>query len=408
MREVLVTGLGAVSSLGGSLDDTWRRLLAGGSGAAELEGFDPDTYRLRSRMACAADVVFDAEGDSEDREAGRFARLAERAATEAVADAGLERGGPAWRPERVGVAVGSGLGGLPGFAAATERVGAGEPISPRLVTRVLPNAAAGRVGITLDAQGPSRAPAGACAASTRAIADALDDVRLGRADLVVAGGAESALTPAALAGFDAMRALSTRNDSPRAASRPFDADRDGFVIAEGAGVLVVEAAGHARRRGATPYARLAGAAGTADATHPTRPRKDASGLSRAVERALGDADATTEAVDLVAAHATGTPAGDAHEAAALTEAFETVPRVTAPKGALGHALGAAGAIEAALTARSVADNTVPPTLNHETPGQQCALPVVTAPTDTSVELAVSNAAGFGGVNASLVFEEVPE
>jgi 3-oxoacyl-[acyl-carrier-protein] synthase II len=401
----VVSGLGAVSPLGVDFDATWERIVGGHSGAGPITRFDTGAYSLRSRIAHTVDAEFGGRG-ADERAAGRFARLATVAAAEAVDDAGLDC---EWDSERVGVAIGSGLGGLPELEDATERVGDGGRPSARFVVRFLPTMAAGHVSIALDAQGPLRAPASGCVASTRAIADAVDDIRLGRADVVVAGGAESAITPTVLAGFDAMRALSTRNDTPAAASRPFDAGRDGFVLGEGAGVIVLENREHAERRGVSPYATLAGTASAADAANLARPREDARGMGRAIERALADADTTPAAVDLVTAHATGTPRGDAHEARALRDVFgAAVPPVTAPKGAIGHTLGGAGAIEAALTAKTVETGTVPPTVNYETPDPDCDLPVVTAPTDRDVDLAVSNSAGFGGVNAALLFGRCPE
>lgn len=401
-RDVLVTGVGLVTPLGADAEETWRAATSGTSGAGPLTRFDPDDHRLRSRIACEVDADLAGGDRVDERNAGRFTRLGVAAATDAVADSGLDPDADAWRPERVGTAIAAGMGGVPEYEAGVEAVAEGGRVSPRVLLRFLPNMAAGHVGIEFDARGPNRAPATACAAGAHAIADAVDDVRLGRADVMLAGGAESAITPTAMGGFDAMRALSTRNDAPTAASRPFDADRDGFVMGEGAGVLVLEAREHVEARGGRAYAAVAGIGVAGDATHPTAPPEDAHGLRRAMRGALDDAGVAPDAIDCVNAHATSTPRGDAHESDAIAATFDDPPPVWAPKGALGHTLGAAGAIEAGLAARIVETGTIPPTLNHGTPDEELAVPVVTERTDAGAGTVVSNAAGFGGTNASLV------
>jgi 3-oxoacyl-[acyl-carrier-protein] synthase II len=323
------------------------------------------------------------------------------ATTEAVADAGLDGNGDALptAADRVGTSVGTALGGQ---SAVEESVG--ERPSPRLLVSSLSNLAAGHVAGTFDARGPQRTPATACAAGLDAVATAARDVAAGRADVMLAGGTESAISPAGMGSFDAMRALSTRNDDPGAALRPFDADRDGFVLGEGAAMLVLETAEHAAARDVDPLAGITGAASTADAHHPTRPPEDGTGLRRCIDRALSAAERSPAAVDHVNAHGTATPVGDSAEASALRDVFEDVPPVTSLKGHLGHTLGAAGAIEAAMLARSVAEGTIPPTLNYETPDPDCDIPVVDAPRSASLDVAVSTAAGFGGVNGGLVME----
>jgi len=399
-REAVVTGLGLVTPLGESADSTWAGLLDGVSGAGPITRFDPYEAGVRADIAC--EVGTDAAADRIDgRTMGRYAQFAVAAAAEALRDAGFDPASPDWVPERAGTSIGSGLAGLSEIEAA-----AGDRPSPSFLVTALTNLAAGHVSMCVDAKGPNRAPGTACSAGTHAIAAAADDVRRGRADVVVAGGTDAAISPLGVGCFDAMRALSTRTDDPEAASRPFDADRDGLVLAEGCGVVVLESREHARDRGATPYAAVTGSGRTADAYHPTRPAESGDGLRRCVERALSDADVDPAAVDHVNAHATSTPVGDACEADALDAAFAGtgVPPTTSVKGHLGHALGAAGAIEAAVVARTVAEGTVPPTANYETPDPDCDVPVVADPRETDVDVAVSTSAGFGGTNGALVFE----
>ena len=415
-REVVATGLGAVTPLGETLDETWRGLLAGESAAGPITRFDPEEYGIRGSIACEVDGVDptvgvdgesdDATGESaadpvDDRTMGRYAQFAVAAALEALGDAGYDPLAPDWDPERVGVSVGSGLAGLAEIEAA-----AGERPSPSFLVSALPNLAAGHVSMVVGAKGPNRAPGTACAAGAHAVADAVDDIRRGRADVVVAGGADAAVSPLGVGSFDAMRALSTRTDDPGGASRPFDADRDGLVLAEGGGMLVLESREHAAELGATPCAAVAGTGRTADAHHATRPAELGDGLRRCLERALADADRDPAAIDHVNAHATGTRVGDAREAAALEAAFAPadVPPVTGVKGHLGHGLGAAGAIEAAVVARTIAEGVVPPTLNYETPDPDCSVPVVDEPLETTVDRAASVSAGFGGTNGALVLE----
>jgi len=402
-REVVVTGLGLVTPLGESVERTWTGLLEGASGAGQITRFDPDETGLRASIACEVetDPAAVAPDDRvDDRTMGRYAQFAVAATAEALDDADFDAASPDWNAERVGTSIGSGLAGLSEIEAA-----AGARPSPSFLVSALTNLAAGHVSMTIGAKGPNRAPGTACSAGTHAIAAAADDIRHDRADVVVAGGTDAAISPLGVGSFDAMRALSTTAD-PTAASRPFDSDRDGLVLSEGCGIVVLESREHARERNATPYAAITGAGRTADAHHPTRPAESGDGLRRCLEQALSDADRESAAVDHVNAHATSTPVGDAREADALAAAFDEtgVPPTTSIKGHLGHALGAAGAIEAAVVARTIAEGTIPPTLNYETPDPACDLPVVTEPRETAVDVAVSTSAGFGGTNGALVFE----
>lgn len=398
-REVVVTGLGAVTPLGTSVADAWEGVLAGESGAARIGRFDPDAAGLRSQIACETPFDPDDYDAVDSRRMGRYAQYAVVAAERALADAGLESGRDGWPADRVGTSIATGFAGLAEVEATV-----GERPSPYFVPSMLGNLAAGHVSIRLDARGPTLAPAAACAAGTQALGTAADAVRAGRADVMLAGGTEASITPLGVGGFDAMRALSTRNDDPEAASRPFDADRDGFVIGDGAGVLVLEARDHAADRGASPYAVLSGYGVTADAAHVTRPPEDAHGMIRCLRQALASADLPPSAVDHVNPHGTGTPRGDAHEATALNAVFDAPPPVTSTKSLVGHTLGAAGGIESVFTVQALREQTVPPTINYETPDSACDIPVVTDPRERDLDVALTASAGFGGVNAALVLE----
>jgi 3-oxoacyl-[acyl-carrier-protein] synthase II len=400
--DVLVTGIGLVTPVGVSSEATWEALGAGESGADAVSGFDPERRSLRSRIACQVETDCADHSRVDPRSMGRHQRFAMVAADEALADADLGPGSEAWTPERVGVALGTGLGGAREGERAVRSVDPGDRPSPRLLLQLLPNLGAGHLSIEFDARGPNRAPATACAAGGHAIEQAAREIRTGSADAMLAGGAEAPVSADVMAAFDAMRALSTRNEDPGTAMRPFDADRDGFVIAEGAAVLLLEAAEHAAARDAAPHATLAGWGASGDAAHPTRPPPDARGLVRSMRDALAVAGVPPEAVDCVSAHATSTPTGDARESTAVTEVFDAPPDVWAPKSAFGHSLGAAGAVEAALAALAVETGVVPGTINLDRRDEDCPVPVTTETRATEPEAILSNAAGFGGTNSSLV------
>ncbi|NUB93841.1 beta-ketoacyl-[acyl-carrier-protein] synthase family protein [Haloterrigena sp. SYSU A121-1] len=401
-RDVVVTGIGMVTPLGMTADRTWEEVCAGTTAAGPITRFDPDEAAVRSRIACEInDSLAERTGNDwiDDRTMGRYTQFAVTAAAEAIADAEFDPDTPSWRPSRVATSIASTFGGLSEIEAAS-----GQRPSPRFLITALANLAAGHVSMCFDAQGPNRSPGTACAAGTHAIADAAADIRTGRADVAIAGGTEAPITPLGVAGFDAMRALSTRNDEPERASRPFDADRDGFVLAEGCAILVLEERSRAAERGVTPYAAITGSGLTADAHHPTRPAEGGQGLQRSLERALEDAALDPDAVDHVNTHGTSTPTGDAREAEALQSVFDTVPPVTSVKGALGHTLSGAGALESAIVALTIAEQTIPPTVNYETPDPACDLSPVTDTCETSIDAAVTTSAGFGGTNGALVFE----
>jgi 3-oxoacyl-[acyl-carrier-protein] synthase II len=406
---VVVTGLGCVSPLGVDVATSWEALLAGRSGVARLpDDFDP---RVPVRIAAQVKGAVDA-GDVPPKELRRLDRailLALAAAREALADAGLA-GGAGFAAERAGVAIGSGIGGvttlLDNHRALLEH--GPRRISPFFIPMTLANMPAGLVAIRHGFGGPNLCHVTACASSAHALGESLRILQRGDADVMVAGGTEAAITPLVLAGFASMQALSKRNDAPGCASRPFDRGRDGFVMAEGAAVLVLEREPHARARGAKVRARLAGYAATADARHIAAPDPEASGAIRCMQAALADAGLPPDAVDYVNAHATSTPAGDEVEAKALRRVFGAhVERlaVSSTKGATGHLLGAAGALEALLCVLSLQTGTLPPTINLDDPDPECALDHVAGkPRAAAAQVALSNSFGFGGVNAALLFE----
>ncbi|MEU0834346.1 beta-ketoacyl-[acyl-carrier-protein] synthase family protein [Streptomyces sp. NPDC005969] len=402
---VAVTGVGLVTPAGADEHAFWAGLCAGHSVARrcdELAGLSVD-------FACTVDGLdLDAAvGGRSTWRMARFVKLALIAARQAVADAGLS---PAdWDGSRVGVVLGVGVGGVSVLVDNLRKLdGAGpEAVSPLLVPMMIPNAAAGELAIALSARGPSLAPGTACASGATAIAVARDLLTRGRCDVVVAGGAESALTPLVVAAFAKMGALSTRTGDPTGASRPFATDRDGFVIGEGAAVLVLERTADACARGGHPRALLTGVGSSTDAHHPTAPTPDGRGAQRAVEAALHEAGWAPREVDHINAHGTSTPLNDAMETALISRLFPHRPSVTAPKGVVGHTLAASGAIEAVATVLTLEQGIVPPIANLDALPDGFALDCVTKePRRQSVERAVSHSFGFGGHNVALAFQRV--
>jgi len=407
-EPVVVTGLGCVSPLGNDVTSTWQAAAAGRSGVGRLpDDFDP---RLPVRIAARVKDPVD-PGDLPAKELRRLDRailLALAAAREAFADAGLAAGG--FAPERAGVAIGSGIGGVGTLLENHRALLEAGPrrVSPFMIPMTLANMPAGLVAIRHGLGGPNLCHVTACASGAHAIGESLRWLQRGDADLMLAGATEAAITPLVVAGFASMQALSRRNDEPSLASRPFDRGRDGFVLAEGAAVLVLEREAHARARGARPRARLLGYGASADATHMAAPDPEASGAIRCMRAALADAGLAPDAVDYVNAHATSTPAGDEVEARALHQVFgahtERLP-VSSTKGMTGHLLGASGALEALLCVRALETGTLPPTLNLDDPDPECALDHVAGKARAvRARVAQSNSFGFGGVNAALLFE----
>ena len=406
--RVMVTGVGVVSPLGNDVETLWTNLLAGVSGAGPITRFDASN--LDSRFACEV-KDFSVEGVLDRKDAkrmDRFVQYAVVAAHGAMQWARLDL--DAVDRDRVGVVIGSGIGGMETFETQHRILlekGPGR-VSPYFIPMMISDMAAGQVSIRFGLRGPNFGTVSACASGAHAIGEALRLLRAGDADMMICGGAESTITPMAIAGFCSARALSTRNDDPQRASRPFDRDRDGFVIGEGAGVLVLETEAHARRRDTPVLCELGGYGASADAYHLTAPAEDGNGAARAMRRALQDAGLAPEDVDYINAHGTSTPTGDPVEVLAVKSVFrEHAHRLmmNATKSMTGHLLGAAGGLEAVITALVLARGIVPPTINLDNADPRCDLDFVPHQARTqSVRAAVSNSFGFGGHNATLALK----
>jgi len=405
-RRVVITGLGAVTPLGNNVRSSWENLVAGRATADAITAFDTTGFPVT--FACEA-KDFEPTLWIERKQARRMDRCAQMivaAAYQARADAGLKI-----EPEcdRVGVSVATAMGGLKSFEDACETLikRGPERVSPFSIPTIIPNMGAAQVSIELGTRGPLSSQCTACAASTMAIGDGLDAIRLGRADVMLAGGGEAPITRVGIAGFSAMRALSQRNDDPEHASRPFDADRDGFVMGEAGAVLVLEELGHATRRGARIYAELVGYGVSSDAQHLTEPDPTGESPARAMRMAFADAGISPDQIDYINAHGTSTPLGDASETRVIKHALgEHIARkvpISSTKGATGHCLGAAGAVEAIFCTLAIHEGVLPPTINYETPDHECDLDYVpNEARQADVGVAVSNSSGFGGHNASIV------
>ncbi len=406
-RRVVVTGVGLVSPLGIGTRETWEGLVAGRSGAGPITRFDAADFT--SRIACEV-KDFDPLDYADRRDArkmDRFIQYGLAASLFAAEDAGLEI--PVGDPDRTGVIISSGIGGFETIEREHRKLLEHGPrrISPFFVPAMVVNLAAGWVSIRLGAKGPNSAMATACSAGAHAVGEAFRLVRHGHADVMVAGGAEATITPMCIGGFASMKALSTRNDDPRRASRPFDRDRDGFVVGEGAGVLILEEREQALARGATPYAEVAGYGMSGDAFHITAPPEDGDGAFRVMRAALAEAGASPEDVDAVNAHGTSTPLNDRIESAAIRRVFgEHADRlaVSSTKSMTGHLLGGAGGLEAGISCLTLRHQVVPPTINYQTPDPDCDLDIVpNTARPMTVRSVLSNSFGFGGTNVSLLF-----
>jgi 3-oxoacyl-[acyl-carrier-protein] synthase II len=404
-RRVVVTGLGAVTPLGLDVESTWSSLLAGDSGAAEITQFDHSNYKVH--FACEVKDLDPTEWiDRKDaRRMDRFTHLILAAARQAEADSGIDIASEA---DRIGASIATGIGGIRSFQECYDTLVTRGPdrVNPFAIPAIIPNLGAGWVSIELGTRGPLGSQCTACAASNMAIGDGLDSIRLGRADVMLCGGTEAAVNEVGIAGFAAMRALSLRNDDPERASRPFDAERDGFVMGEAGAVVVLEELEHAKARGAKIYAEVVGYGLSSDAKHITEP--DPTGPVNAFKMALGDAAVAVDEIDYVNAHATSTPVGDSSETQmlkyALGEENARKTPVSGTKGATGHCLGAAGAVEATFTILAIRDGKLPPTINYEVEDPTCDLDYVpNEARDADVKVAVSNSFGFGGHNACVVF-----
>ncbi|CAN5636727.1 MAG: beta-ketoacyl-ACP synthase II [Actinobacteria bacterium] len=406
-RRVVITGVGMVTPLGNDQESTWSSLVAGESGAAPITHFDASEYAVR--FACEAKEFEPTTwmDRKQARRMDRFSQLALSAARMAEADSGLPI---AAEPDRIGAACATGIGGLYAFEDCFQTLLERGPdrTSPFSIVQIIPNMAAAWISMELGTRGPLATQTTACAASNMAIGDGLDAIRLGRAEAMLCGGTEAPITRVGIAGFTAMRALSKRNDDPERGSRPFDADRDGFVMGEAGAVLVLEELEHARAREAKIYAELLGYGVSSDATHVTEPDPTGENPARAMQMAFSDAGISPGDVDYVNAHGTSTPLGDPAETRvlklALGEENAYATPVSSTKGATGHTLGAAGAVEAIFTIFALQRGLLPPTINYETPDPTCDLDYI--PNDArpaELEIGVSNSFGFGGHNACVVF-----
>ena len=407
-RRVVVTGLGMVTPLGNDVETTWANLIAGESGADDIKGFDASEFPVH--FACELKDFEPTEWmeRKQARRMDRFAQMIVAASRQAEADSGIDI---AKEDDRIGASIATGIGGLGAFQDCYQTLMDRGPdrVNPFSIPAIIPNMGAGWVSIELGTRGPLSAQCTACAASNMAIGDGMDAIRLGRADVMLCGGTEAPVTEVGIAGFGAMRALSRRNDDPEHASRPFDLERDGFVMGEAGAVLVLEELERAKARGAKIYAELVGYGVSSDAQHITEPDPTGIHPARAMQRALADGGIDASEVDYVNAHGTSTPLGDASETRILKkglgEGNARKTAVSSTKGATGHCLGAAGAVEAIFSVLAIREGVLPPTINYEYPDPECDLdyiPNEARPSD--VRVAMSNSFGFGGHNASIVLK----
>ena len=408
-RRVVVTGVGLVSPLGIGTQANWEALRAGRSGIGPITRFDASQYSARIAGEVKAFDPLQFVDKKDVKKMDVFIQLAIAAAQFAVDDAGLTV--TAETATRVGVFIASGIGGFSTIEREHRALLDGGPrrISPFFIPAAIINLAAGQVSIRFGAKGPNSATCTACSASAHAIGDALEIIRRGRADVMIAGGSEAAITPMGVGGFAAMRALSTRNDDPATASRPFDLNRDGFIMGEGAGVIILEELGFAQRRGAPIYAELVGYGMSADAFHITAPSEDGDGGMRVMISALDDAGVAPEMVDYINAHGTSTPYNDKLETLAIRRLFgghAAKLAISSTKSMTGHLLGAAGGLEAGITVLAIRDQLAPPTINYRTPDPECDLDYVpNTARPMPIRYALSNSFGFGGTNGALLFKK---
>ena len=410
-RRAVVTGLGVVTSLGRAIDGFWDRIVRGDSGVGPITLFDVTGYRV----GFGGQVPWEPEKEDianpkELKRLDRFTQFALASAKDAVTDSGIDFSKE--DPYRCGVVIGSGIGGLWEFEVQEERLlhKGIDKVSPFTIPKLMVNSASGHVSSLYGIKGPNFAVATACASAANSIGSALRAIQYGDADVMVTGASEAALTPIGLAGFQNMRALSFRSDAPQQASRPFDVDRDGFVLAEGAGVVVIEELEHARKRGARIYAELKGYGASGDAGHITQPDDEGKGAARAMAMALEDASLAPDAVHYINAHGTSTPLGDQAETRAMKRVFGDHSKrlaVSSTKSQLGHTLGASGGIELVVCSLTMSRGVIAPTINLDTPDPECDLDYVPkVARQAKVDVAMSNSFGFGGHNASLVLARI--
>ena len=408
-RRVVVTGLGLITPVGNTVADSWSAIKEGRSGIASIEGFDTSNFASRiGGMIKNFDLsLYMSPKDA--RKMDPFIHYGIASCVQAIEDAGLEV--TEENSTRIGIAYGSGIGGLPGIEKGHDAFLAGGPrkISPFFVPSNIINMVAGNLSIRYGIKGPNYGIVTACSTGTHNIGDAARRIERGDVDVMIAGGSEMATSPCGLGGFASARALSTRNDEPERASRPWDEDRDGFVLADGAGAMILESYEHAIARGATIYAELSGFAMTSDAYHMTLPADDSDGARRCMELAMADAGVNPSDVDYINAHGTSTPAGDVAETRAIKYALGDAANsvaVSSTKSMVGHQLGAAGSVEAAFCVLALKDGVAPPTINLENPSEDCDLNYVpNAAREMDLNIVMSNSFGFGGTNGTLVFQK---
>lgn len=408
MKRVVVTGLGAISPLGNSKDELWDGLIKGKSGIGYITKFDPKDHDVK----IAAEVKnFDPTmylGKKEAKRMDLFSQYAVAASKQAIEDGDIDLG--LLDLERVGTIIGSGIGGIITLEAEKEKMELKGPsrISPLFIPMMITNMAAGQVSMNLGLKGSSMTLTTACASATHAIGEAFRSIKHGYHDMIVTGGTESSITKLSVAGFISMKALSTRNDSPETASRPFDKERDGFIMGEGSGIIILEELEHALKRGAKIYAELVGYGSTSDAFHITQPDPEAKGASKAMELAISEAGVHKGEVDYINAHGTSTYFNDKLESLAIEKVFGEYAKdinISSTKSMTGHLLGAAGGIEAIATVLSIKNDIIPPTINYRTPDEECRLNYTpNKAVNRQVNYAISNSLGFGGHNASLLFK----
>lgn len=412
MRRVVVTGMGCISPVGNNVKDTWDALLAGESGAGMITHFDASKHKTRF----AAEVKgFDGAalfGPRDARKMDRFTQFATAATMEALEQSGFKIDDS--NRDRVGVLIGTGIGGIGTLLEQAEvmRERGPDRVSPFLVPMMISDSAAGMLAIRVGARGPNMAIATACASGNNAIGEAMDIIRRGSADVMIAGASEAALVPVAMAGMNVMTALSTRNEDPQSASRPFDKDRDGFLMGEGAGILIIETLEHAQERGAQILAEVTGYGTTDDAHHISAPAENGAGAAISMKLALEDAKLTIDDIGYINAHGTSTPLNDKSETAAIKTVFGEqayqIP-ISSTKSMTGHLLGASGAVEAAFCIMAIRDEILPPTINYYTPDPECDLDYLpNQARKAAPKHVMSNSFGFGGHNATLVFTRFEE
>jgi 3-oxoacyl-[acyl-carrier-protein] synthase II len=412
MRRVVITGIGVVSPIGNNVNDFWQNLVAGKSGIDTISSFDPDKYGLTVKIA--AEVKnFNPEDYFDKKDAQKFSdfiKFAYAAAMEAIKDADLENANI--DKDRVGVIVGTGIGGLKDIEEQNETLNekGARRVSPFFIPYGIANMASGIIAIKYGFRGPNYCVVSACATGNHSIGDAFRIIQKGDADIMIAGGTESAITPLGIAGFASLKALSTRNDEPQKASRPFDKDRDGFVMGEGAGILILEEYEHAKKRGAKIYAEIKGYTATDDAFHVTAPCSDGEGAAMCMRLALKDASLNPEDIDYINAHGTSTPLNDKIETLAIKKVFKDHAyklKISSNKSMIGHLLGAASAVEAVASVKTIETGTIPPTINLENPDPECDLDYVpNKAIQYDVKNILSNSFGFGGTNACIILSKV--